>query len=91
VLVLDEPTSNLDPVARRELADLVRSLDRTTIVVTHDLLHALDVCERSVILDGGRIVADGPTLDLLADADLLAQHRLELPRGVSLMADRIPS
>ena len=91
LLVLDEPTSNLDPVARRELADLVRSLDRTTIVVTHDLLHALDVCERSVILDGGRVVADGPTVELLADGELLARHRLELPRGVSLSAERLTS
>jgi cobalt/nickel transport system ATP-binding protein len=91
LLVLDEPTSNLDPVARRELADLVRALDRTTLVVTHDLLHALEVCDRSVILDGGRVVADGPTAELLADVDLLARHRLELPRGVHLSADRLGS
>ncbi len=81
VLVLDEPTSNLDPAARRELADVLATLSLTTLVVTHDLPYALELCPRSVILDDGRIVADGPTADLLADRDLLAQHRLELPRG----------
>jgi cobalt/nickel transport system ATP-binding protein len=81
VLVLDEPTSNLDPVSRRELADVLDGLAMTTIVVTHDLPFALTACERGVVLDAGRVVADGPTRELLADADLLARHRLELPDG----------
>ncbi|MFN8037629.1 MAG: ABC transporter ATP-binding protein [Acidimicrobiales bacterium] len=84
VLVFDEPSANLDPVARRELATLIEATGRTTVVVTHDLLYAAELCPRSVVLDQGRIVADGPTLDLLADADLLAEHRLELPRYASL-------
>ena len=50
-------------------------------MVTHDLPYALELCSRSVILDRGRIVADGPTTDVLTDSDLLAAHRLELPRG----------
>lgn len=81
ILVLDEPSSNLDPAARRELAQILRGLPVTLLMVTHDLPYALELCERAVILDQGRIVADGATPDLLADADLLAQHRLELPYG----------
>jgi cobalt/nickel transport system ATP-binding protein len=81
VLVLDEPSSNLDPVARRELAEIVLGLDVTTIMVTHDLPYALQLCGRAVILDGGRIVADGPTGEVMSDRELMAAHRLELPFG----------
>jgi cobalt/nickel transport system ATP-binding protein len=87
VIVLDEPTSGLDPVGRRELAELLAGLDQTQLIVTHDLPFALATCPRSVILDGGRIVADGPTRDLLADPDLLASHRLELPFGYVLRTE----
>ncbi|MCU0267247.1 MAG: energy-coupling factor ABC transporter ATP-binding protein [Acidimicrobiales bacterium] len=80
ILVFDEPSANLDPQARRELAGVVVALGLTTLIVTHDLLYAAELCERAVILDAGRVVADGATLELLADGDLLARHRLELPR-----------
>jgi cobalt/nickel transport system ATP-binding protein len=81
VLVLDEPSSNLDPASRRELADVLRSLDVTVLMVTHDLPYALELCSRSVVLSKGVIAADGPTRELLSDADLLRAHRLELPFG----------
>ena len=84
ILVLDEPSSNLDPASRRELAAILRSLDTTLLMVTHDLPYAVQLCERSVVLSDGRIVADGPTVELLSDADLLARNRLELPEGYSL-------
>ncbi|TAK69017.1 MAG: ABC transporter ATP-binding protein [Actinomycetota bacterium] len=81
VLVLDEPSSNLDPASRRELADVLARLDVTVVMVTHDLPYALQLCSRSVILDAGRVVADAPTRTLFADAETLARHRLELPFG----------
>jgi cobalt/nickel transport system ATP-binding protein len=81
VLVLDEPTSNVDPASRREMIALLDSLDVTIISITHDLPYALETCSRSVILDGGRVVADGPTTEILSDRSLLAAHRLELPYG----------
>jgi cobalt/nickel transport system ATP-binding protein len=81
ILVLDEPSSNLDPAARRELAEILRGLPVTLLMVTHDLPYAAELCDRSVILDAGRVVADAPTLELLSDERLLAAHRLELPYG----------
>jgi cobalt/nickel transport system ATP-binding protein len=84
ILVLDEPSSNLDPASRRELAEVLESLDVTVLMVTHDLPYAMQLCPRSVILSGGVIAADGPTGDLLGDAGLLAAHRLELPYGFSV-------
>ena len=81
ILVLDEPSSNLDPASRRELADILRSLDVTVLMVTHDLPYALELCPRSVILSDGVIAADGRTQDLLGDEELMRQHRLELPFG----------
>jgi cobalt/nickel transport system ATP-binding protein len=84
ILVLDEPSSNLDPASRRELAEILRSLDVTVLLVTHDLPYALELCERSVILAGGVIVSDAPTAELFAKPSLLAEHRLELPVGFRL-------
>jgi cobalt/nickel transport system ATP-binding protein len=81
ILVLDEPSSNLDPASRRELAEILTSLDVTVLMVTHDLPYALQLCPRSVVLSGGVIVADGSTYDVLTDETLMAAHRLELPFG----------
>ncbi|MFC6285022.1 energy-coupling factor ABC transporter ATP-binding protein [Nocardioides sp. GCM10027113] len=81
ILVLDEPSSNLDPASRRELADILRSLDVTVLMVTHDLPYALELCPRSVVLSDGVVVADGSTYDVLTDEELMAAHRLELPFG----------
>ena len=84
VLVLDEPSSNLDPRSRREFAEILASLPQTLIMVTHDLPYAWQLCGRAVIVDHGRVVADGPTEEMLADTALLAAHHLELPAGFSL-------
>ena len=81
ILVLDEPSSNLDPASRRELADILRGLDVTLMMVTHDLPYALELCPRALVLSDGVVVADGRTFDVLTDAPLMAAHRLELPWG----------
>ena len=84
ILVFDEPSSNLDPASRRELAEILHSLDITIIMVTHDLPYAYELCERSLILSGGIIAADGKTKDILKNEELLKKHRLELPAGFSI-------
>lgn len=81
LLVLDEPTGGLDPASRRELITTLGGLDVAQLIVTHDLPMVLELCPRTVLVDGGRVVADGPSSELLGDADLLAAHRLELPFG----------
>ncbi|NNC75687.1 MAG: ABC transporter ATP-binding protein [Acidimicrobiia bacterium] len=90
ILVLDEPTSNLDPASRRELHELLDDLAITQLVVTHDLPFALAACRRSIIIDEGRLVADGPTIELFSDAELLARHRLELPAGFDPSLVQLP-
>jgi len=81
LLVLDEPTSGLDPRGRREFAEVLQHLPAAQLIVTHDLPFALATCPRSVIIGGGRVAADGPTREVLADVALLARHDLELPFG----------
>jgi cobalt/nickel transport system ATP-binding protein len=77
VLVLDEPTAGLDPRTRRTLMNLMRELPMTMLVSTHDLAMVREAFPRMVIMDEGRIVADGSTLDLLANSALLEAHGLE--------------
>ena len=81
VLVLDEPTSNLDPKARRQLINALLRLPVTRIIVTHDLPVAYEMCSRALLLSKGRIVADGSTQEILADTALLRANDLELPYG----------
>jgi cobalt/nickel transport system ATP-binding protein len=79
VLVLDEPSSNLDPAARRALIAQLCAFEHTKIVASHDLDLVLDVCRRVIVLAGGKVVADGPSHEVLADDALLARARLERP------------
>jgi cobalt/nickel transport system ATP-binding protein len=81
ILVLDEPSSNLDPAGRRELADILNSLDITMLMVTHDLPYALELCPRTLVMNQGVIVGDGPTVEVLSDDALMRANRLELPFG----------
>ncbi|MEZ4503693.1 MAG: ABC transporter ATP-binding protein [Dehalococcoidia bacterium] len=77
ILVLDEPTASLDPMSRRELIQLLDSLPHTIVVATHDLAMVADVLPRTVLLDGGQVIRDLPSRDVLDDADLLYAHGLE--------------
>jgi cobalt/nickel transport system ATP-binding protein len=79
ILVLDEPTANLDPAGRRELAEILEGIDHTMLLVSHDLPFALRLCDRSVVLNRGRIAADGSTIEVLSDEVLMKANRLELP------------
>ncbi len=80
VLVLDEPSAALDPASRRALIELLRGLQQTRIVATHDLLLALDLFPRVAVLHEGRVLAEGPTAALFADQTLLRRCHLELPQ-----------
>lgn len=84
LLVLDEPSSNLDPAARNDLARVLEGLDVAVLMVTHDLPYAAQLCTRCLVMDEGRIVADGLTREILGDEELLAAHRLALPYGFQL-------
>ena len=79
ILVLDEPSAGLDPSARRSLINLLGEMQITMLVSTHDLRMVKDLFPRMIIMDEGEIVADGPTLELLGDDDLLQAHGLEKP------------
>jgi cobalt/nickel transport system ATP-binding protein len=79
VLVLDEPSAGLDPRTRRNLIDLLRALPQTMLIASHDMRLVYELCPRTVIMDGGRIVADGATAQLLQNASLMERHGLETP------------
>jgi cobalt/nickel transport system ATP-binding protein len=79
VLLLDEPSAFLDPRGRRELIALIRSLPGTKLIATHDLDLVLDLCPRVLVLDGGKLVADGPAAELLAHPEIIENHGLEIP------------
>ncbi len=83
VLVLDEPTANLDPRGRRRFIALIQSLEATKLIATHDLELVLETCPRAILLDGGQIVADGASRTILGDAPLVEAHGLELPVSLS--------
>jgi len=84
VLVLDEPTANLDPRGRRRFLALIRSLPATKLIATHDLEMALELCNRTVLLDAGRVVANGLTRNVLGDPTLLEAHGLEMPLSLKI-------
>jgi len=79
VLALDEPTSNLDPRNRRHLIELVRDLPVTLLLATHDLEMVLELCQRTIVMDRGRVWSEGETAKVLGNAELMEEHGLEVP------------
>ncbi len=78
-LVLDEPTSDLDPRGKRELKELLKNIPSTKIIASHDLELIVELCSRVIVLDGGVVVAQGSTIELLSDQQLMLAHGLEKP------------
>ncbi len=82
VLLLDEPSMYLDPRGRREFIRLVNGLSVTKLIASHDLEMILQTCTRALVLDGGHLVADGPVRTILANAELMERHGLEVPHSI---------
>lgn len=80
ILVFDEPTAGLDPRGRRQFIDLLKRLPSTKILATHDLAMVAELCPRVLLLDRGELVADGPTMQHMANDELMMAHGLECPR-----------
>ena len=78
-ILMDEPTSALDPYNRRIVINTIRSLEQTKLIASHDLDMILDTCDRVILIAGGRIVADGPAMEILSNRELLEANRMELP------------
>jgi cobalt/nickel transport system ATP-binding protein len=79
ILVMDEPSSDLDPKSRRYLMSLLKGFKHIKIIASHDLDFILEVCERCLIIRDGRVIADGLASDILTNQTLLEENNLELP------------
>ncbi|SFC50209.1 energy-coupling factor ABC transporter ATP-binding protein [Clostridium uliginosum] len=82
LLIMDEPTASLDPKSRRRIINLLKSFDHTKIIATHDLDMIFELCERTIILKEGKIMADGVTSEILVDEELMETCNLEIPLSV---------
>lgn len=82
ILIMDEPSSNLDPRGRRRLIELLKSFEHTRIIATHDLELVVEVCSRVILLDRGSVVTEGPAVEVLNDEALMLEHGLERPHSL---------
>ena len=87
ILLLDEPTSNLDPVGRRNIMETLKTLDSTKIIASHDIEMLLEICDKAILMDQGRVVATGRAEDVLTNIKLLNSHGLEAPSVIKLLGD----
>ena len=83
ILLLDEPSIYLDPRGRRELIRLIKALSVTKLIAGHDLEMIRETCTRVLLLDGGKLVADGATRQILSDTKLMETHGLEVPHSLT--------
>jgi cobalt/nickel transport system ATP-binding protein len=83
VLVFDEPSAQLDPRSRRQLIELLQSLQLTQLIATHDLDLALELCDRTIVLSQGQVVYDGETERVMSNLEFLLEHALESPLSYS--------
>jgi len=84
IIALDEPTSNLDPCSRDEFVEQLKRLTATRIIATHDLELVAELCERAILLNGGKIVSDGPAKTILLDRGLMEGNRLKAPLSLRM-------
>jgi cobalt/nickel transport system ATP-binding protein len=89
ILVMDEPSSSLDPRSRRQLIQLLKTFEHSKILASHDLDMVMELCERTIILSAGQVVADGPTPELLSDEPLLEKNGLEKPLSMQRLPLRL--
>ena len=87
ILILDEPTSDLDPKARRRMMGILQGFTHTKLVASHDLDLVMDICSRVIVLSAGRVVADGAGMDVLRDKALFESAGLELPLSLQRCGD----
>jgi cobalt/nickel transport system ATP-binding protein len=88
ILLLDEPSMYLDPRGRREFIRLIETLRVTRVIASHDLELIRETCGRVILLDAGRVIADGPTDGILSDVPLMISHGLEVPHSLRSEPDR---
>ncbi len=84
---MDEPTSSLDPRNRRKLISLLKGFNVTKIIASHDLEMVLQLCQRAVLIDKGKIITDGPVYKILNQQELMDNHGLEVPHSIRFSHD----
>lgn len=82
ILVFDEPTSNLDIKNRRILINIIKNIDKTLLISSHDLEFLLEVCTRCILIDKGKVIKDGKIRDILSDENLLLSYHMEKPHSL---------
>jgi len=89
IIILDEPSSNLDPKGRRELIKLLKTIEGTKIIATHDLELVMEICNKVILMGKGYVVAAGKTSEILSDEKLLEENDLEKPLSLMVREGKV--